>query len=609
MSRLTDSITRLGPAIQRTSSDPRPVVLMTCAVAGSGKTTLAKSVCSTYPSFTRLSIDTYVYSHHGLYNVDYPKELYEKYLNEAEEALKQQLVHILEHGNSNVVLDFSFAFREVRDVWKALISDAGGRWVLVYLDADPTEIRRRVAARNALIEKDGDSAFYLTEDVLERYLSGFERPVGEGEIVINKTENELVPWKRIEGGKHSLPAHWSTSTSPTSPYSRRSPTESISPASSGAYPSATAQSVVCIVASFVGTPAVAHDLFTYINAEQKLAGKPVNESKISYLAVSYGTVLGATFASLYPDHVGRMVLDGVVDAADYYDLGWRTNLYDADKALDSFSEYCFQGGPTNCSYWGPSVQNITGRLNGLLAKLKYHPVPIPSSDACDIPLLATYSDLKEYILIATYAPLSNFPVLADVLSGLERGSTSAYVRAATDGFLPANPCNNGSGKNGTTDVNTLIKCVDGYAGHKFENLTDYRNYVDTLTLQSRFFGEVWPNNANGISCRSFDAKPPKSGRLPGSILETRQTSFPILCVTTETDPVAPKRGAYKMSSVFPGSVVLTQASVGHTAIASISSCYLKNVQMYLNGQLPAANTTCPPDVLPFQGSASFSFGL
>ncbi|GIJ86595.1 hypothetical protein Asppvi_005485 [Aspergillus pseudoviridinutans] len=344
-------------------------------------------------------------------------------------------------------------------------------------------------------------------------------------------------------------------------------------------------------ASFVSTPAVAHDLFTYINAEQ-----------------NYGTVLGATFASLYPDHVGKMVLDGVVDAADYYDLGWRTNLYDVDKALDSFSEYCFQGGATNCSFWGPSVQNITNRLNGLLAKLKYHPVPIPSSEACDIPLMATHSDLKEYTLGALYAPLSGFPVLADVLSGLERGNTSTYVTAVTDGFLPANPCNNESGKNGTTDVNTLIKCVDGYAGQKFENLTDYRNYVDTLTSQSLFFGEVWPNNANGILCRSFEAKPPKSGRLPGSIMETRQTSFPILFVTAETDPVAPKRGAYKMSSVFPGSVVLTQASVGHTAIASLSSCYLKNVQMYLNGQLPAANTTCPPDVLPFQGSASFSFG-
>lgn len=82
-------------------------------------------------------------------------------------------------------------------------------------------------------------------------------------------------------------------------------------------------------------------------------------------------------------------------------------------------------------------------------------------------------DQDKYILIATYSPLSSFPVLADVLSGSERGNTSAYVTAVTDGFIPANLCNNGSGRKGTVDVNTLIKCVDGYAGHKFENLTDY----------------------------------------------------------------------------------------------------------------------------------------
>ncbi|PKX88885.1 uncharacterized protein P174DRAFT_343223, partial [Aspergillus novofumigatus IBT 16806] len=58
---------------------------------------------------------------------------------------------------------------------RALISDSGGRWVLVYLDADSTEIRRRVAAMNTLAEE-GDLALYLTQDGLERYLSGFERP-------------------------------------------------------------------------------------------------------------------------------------------------------------------------------------------------------------------------------------------------------------------------------------------------------------------------------------------------------------------------------------------------------------------------------------------------
>ena len=39
----------------------------------------------------------------------------------------------------------------------------------------------------------------------------------------------------------------------------------------------------------------------------------LGESKISYLGYSYGTYLGAVYATLFPDRVKRLVLDSVVD--------------------------------------------------------------------------------------------------------------------------------------------------------------------------------------------------------------------------------------------------------------------------------------------------------
>ncbi|KAL4766285.1 uncharacterized protein BDW70DRAFT_146443 [Aspergillus foveolatus] len=274
------------------------------------------------------------------------------------------------------------------------------------------------------------------------------------------------------------------------------------------------------------------------------------------------TVPGATFAHLFPDRVERMVLYGVVDAEDYYSLGWKSNLYDAGMALDSFIQSCFQAGPKErCAFWGLSVHDIRSRLGALLQDLKYNPIPIPPSvTTCPLPMLATYSDLKQLIFQAMYIPAERFQKLAAILAGLER------------------------------DVDTLIKCVDGAGEKRFRSISH------------EFFGEAWPNNANGVACRAYEVLPPETGNLKDTILDNRHTASPIPFVTTEVGPVAPKRGAHKMSSVFPGSAVLIQHSVGHTAFLSPSICFARRARNYLlSGQLPPPNSTCQADTEPFQG--------
>lgn len=284
-------------------------------------------------------------------------------------------------------------------------------------------------------------------------------------------------------------------------------------------------------------------MLSFVKAEHA-GGK--RDGKLWYFGVSYGTVLGATFAHLFPGHVGRMVLDGVVDAEDYYRRAWKSNLYDTDEELDSFIDACFEAGPKNCSFWSNGAQDIRERLDTLLQDLKDQPIPIPTSDACPLPMLATYSDLKQLILQAMYTPLELFPTVATVLSSLEQGNTSAYAAAVTSGSIPANPCNYNYTETGTKDINRLIGCVDGVAGHghyqTLQDLSQFKTYVRDVTEQSSFFGEVWTNNANAVLCRSLDVSPPKTGRLAESILETRHTANPILFVTSELDPVTPKKG-------------------------------------------------------------------
>lgn len=110
--------------------------------------------------------------------------MYHNYQDEAQSALQTELPQLLQQGSQDAILDLSCAFQKARDEWKQLIEKSGGRWVLAYLDVDDDELRRRVRARNQLAVKDGDSAFFMTNEILESFLAGFERPIGEGEIVL-----------------------------------------------------------------------------------------------------------------------------------------------------------------------------------------------------------------------------------------------------------------------------------------------------------------------------------------------------------------------------------------------------------------------------------------
>lgn len=90
--------------------------------------------------------------------------------------------------------------------------------------------------------------------------------------------------------------------------------------------------------AYVNTPSVARDMLEMVekidelrkrDGESKANDEPRLELKkrargdagdvprLQYIGFSYGTALGNYFASLFPGRVGRMVLDGVVNADDY----------------------------------------------------------------------------------------------------------------------------------------------------------------------------------------------------------------------------------------------------------------------------------------------------
>lgn len=157
----------------------KPLVVLMCGIAGSGKTTFSQKM-EAY-GYIRLSIDEEVWSVNGRYGIDYPIEKYRDHLKEAHIRLCNKIVEFIK-DNKRVVVDSSFWSRPERNKYKRVIENAGGTWRLIYLKVNPDELRKRLKIRSQRF--DANAAFTITEELLTTFLNGFEEPQDEGEIVI-----------------------------------------------------------------------------------------------------------------------------------------------------------------------------------------------------------------------------------------------------------------------------------------------------------------------------------------------------------------------------------------------------------------------------------------
>jgi pimeloyl-ACP methyl ester carboxylesterase len=258
---------------------------------------------------------------------------------------------------------------------------------------------------------------------------------------------------------------------------------------------------------YVTSPAVAQDLLTFLEADAKLAGREPSEAKLWGFGNSYGSVIGTTFASMFPDRVGRLILESVMDADEYCDNNWRSNFLDSDKAFEQLPILCHAAGPNLCSFWGPTPKNIKARIDAIIQNIISNPMPVSGIDGHTLPGLATYSDLKMFIANGLYEPRTYFPILADTFAELENGNASSLIGWSEKLFLPS-------------DVDVIIRCADSYKNNKLIIIEDWKDYIEDSVSRSKYIGDVFPIWARTILCRSL--KP----QLPDSMMLKGRVSFP-----------------------------------------------------------------------------------
>ncbi|KAI0459826.1 Alpha/Beta hydrolase protein [Xylaria acuta] len=303
--------------------------------------------------------------------------------------------------------------------------------------------------------------------------------------------------------------------------------------------------------------------------------------RLVYWGFSYGTLLGATFASMFPDRVGRIVLDGVVHADHYVNPTWDGSLVDADAIWGKFFDYCAETG-TLCRFYhtGDKAEDIKQRFSETLSLLQEQPATVLLPDT-NLPALVTAGDVKKSIFFAgLYAPVVGFPVIAELLDLALNGRLEEIAQGA--GMVSL--CSNLTMPVWPDDAMRGIACSD--KRYKFnESVPELQARFEHAASYS-WFADVWFGTEPNLGCNGWEIKsknpPMRWDDHPAHKPALIETSFPILVLSNTLDPVTPLGDALDMTRKFANASIVEQDGLGHCSLSCVSGCTIAHLRAYLN---------------------------
>ena len=267
---------------------------------------------------------------------------------------------------------------------------------------------------------------------------------------------------------------------------------------------------------------------------------------LNYWGFSYGTVLGDTVAAMFPDRMGKVVLDGNVNPHDYYSGNDLEQATDSDACFEGFFTGCVAH-PEMCALAtnGSTADELKAQFYDFLYSLKFKPLVDQAGNATT---LIDYSKLKTLVGQAMYAP-NEWSGLARGLHGLYTSNQSEV--AILEKFLAPDP---------TTFPPSSEDAISGIRGSdvvaRTPELTSLYPLISQFFARSQLLGDQFPRTILAAAQWPFHAK----GAYTGDFHV--KTKNPILFVGSDVDIVTPLISAQNASAGFEGSVVLQHGGYG-----------------------------------------------
>ncbi|WP_347123268.1 alpha/beta hydrolase [Microbacterium sp. SY138] len=297
---------------------------------------------------------------------------------------------------------------------------------------------------------------------------------------------------------------------------------------------------------------------TTVNAarDMDLIRAVLGDKQLNYLGYSYGTFLGATYAKLYPEKAGRLVLDGAIDpAVPGLEVG-ATQALGFESALRAYMQDCLDSG--ECPFNG-TVDEAMADLGALLASVDSTPLKsgdgrmLGADSLMTAIIAALYSqDSWGYLTQALDEALQGDPTsalfLADFYNGRENGT---YTDNSAEAFRAYNCMDYPVEDDPAAEAATNAKIAEGAP-----TIAPYWTGPDSCA--------VWPY-------------PPTGTR--GEI--KAEGAGPILVIGTTNDPATPYEWSESLAKQLEEGILITRVGEGHTGYNKGNACVDDAVEAFL----------------------------
>ena len=315
------------------------------------------------------------------------------------------------------------------------------------------------------------------------------------------------------------------------------------------------------IIQFIGTNNTARDMDSI--------RKALGEDKISYFGFSYGSELGATWATLFPDTVRAAVLDGAADPTADLNEGSLQQMKGFEASLATFLKQC--SSKKSCAFHNGG--DAEGAFDQLMRDLDAKPIPTSSGRSP-----ANQSVLIGAAVQAMYAE-QYWPTLAMALADAQKGDGAGllglfdqYFQRQADGSY-------------TNDLEAFqaITCMD----------TADRPTVAEDDADAAKVHKVAPRLAPGETGSYFCTYFPKS--TDPRVAITGKGAGPILVIGTTGDPSTPLDSSRVMAATLEDGRLLEVTADQHTGY-DVNACSRSTVDNYLLDPVknaPKSGKKCP----------------